>query len=91
MMIMMMMVMMVIIIIRRRRRRRILNNISGKHEIKELQLTAMLITARILWKVQNVKVQNPFHGRNNITCTANCKYRTATTVYTVETGFVSGT
>jgi len=90
MMIMMMMVMMVIIIIIIRRRR-ILNNISGKHEIKELQLTAVLITARILWKVQNVKVQNPFHGRNNITCTANCKYRTATTVYTVETGFVSGT
>ena len=89
-MIMMMMVMMVIIIIIIRRRR-ILNNISGKHEIKELQLTAVLITARILWKVQNVKVQNPFHGRNNITCTANCKYRTATTVYTVETGFVSGT
>jgi len=90
MMIMMMMVMMVIIIIIIIRRR-ILNNISGKHEIKELQLTAVLITARILWKVQNVKVQNPFHGRNNITCTANCKYRTATTVYTVETGFVSGT
>jgi len=89
-MIMMMMVMMVIIIIIIIRRR-ILNNISGKHEIKELQLTAVLITARILWKVQNVKVQNPFHGRNNITCTANCKYRTATTVYTVETGFVSGT
>ena len=28
-----------------------LNNISGKHEIKELQTTAILCTAHILWKV----------------------------------------
>jgi hypothetical protein len=36
----------------------------------------------------NVKVQNIFHGRNNITCSTNCKYRTAATVYTIETWFV---
>jgi hypothetical protein len=34
-----------------------------------------------------VKVQNVLHGRNDIT---NCKYRTAATLYTLETWFVSG-
>ena len=38
----------------------------------------------------NVKVQNMFYGRNNITFSADCKYRTAATLYTVETWFVSG-
>jgi hypothetical protein len=34
----------------------------------------------------NVKVQNIFYSQNNITC----KYRTATTLYTLDTGFISG-
>jgi hypothetical protein len=38
-----------------------------------------------------VKVQNIFHGRNNITYNTNCKYRTAATLNTLETWFVSGT
>jgi hypothetical protein len=38
----------------------------------------------------NVKVQNIFHGRNNITCSTNCKYRTAGTLYTLETCFFFG-
>ena len=38
----------------------------------------------------DVKVQNTLHGRNNITCSTDCKYRTAATLYTVETCFVSG-
>jgi hypothetical protein len=38
----------------------------------------------------NVKVQNIFHGWNNITCSTNCKYRTAATLYTLETWLVSG-
>ena len=38
----------------------------------------------------NLKVQNTFHGRNNITCSADCKYRTAATLYTLQTWFVSG-
>ena len=38
----------------------------------------------------NVIVQNIFHGQNNITCSTNCKYRTAATLYTLETWFVSG-
>jgi len=38
----------------------------------------------------NVKVPSVFHGRNNITCSTNCKYRTAATLYNLETWFVSG-
>ena len=37
-----------------------------------------------------VEVQDTFHGRNNITCSTDCKYRTAATLYTLETRFVSG-
>ena len=33
----------------------------------------------------NVKVQNLFHGLNNITCSTIRKYRTATTLCTLET------
>ena len=36
----------------------------------------------------NVKVQNVFHGQNNITCSTKCKHRTAATVCAVETWFV---
>jgi hypothetical protein len=39
----------------------------------------------------DVKVQNIFHGRNNITCNTNCKYRTVATLNKPETQFVSGT
>ena len=38
----------------------------------------------------NVRVQNIFHMQNNITCSTNCKYRTAATLYTLEAWFVSG-
>ena len=38
----------------------------------------------------NVKVQNILHGRNNITCSTNCKYRTAATLCTLDIWFVSG-
>jgi len=38
----------------------------------------------------NVKAQNIFHWRNNITCSAICQFRTAATLYTLETWFVSG-
>jgi hypothetical protein len=38
-------------------------------------------------KSNNAKEQNIFHGRNNITCSTNCKYRTAATLYTLETCF----
>jgi len=63
--------------------------ISGNNEIKEIQKTAVLGTAHIIQSA-NVKVQNIFHGQNNITCSTNCKYRTSATLYTLETWFVSG-
>jgi hypothetical protein len=71
--------------------RQYLSNIPGKHEIKEVQQTATLGSAHLhTAESANVKVQNIFHGRNNITCSTDCKYRTAATLYTVETWFVSG-
>ena len=54
----------------------------------ELQKSAILGTAHILRKVLMVKVQNIFHGRIDIKCRTNCKYRTAATLYTPETWFV---
>ena len=63
--------------------RQYLNNIRGKHGIKELQKKTA--TVHVLWKVQNI-----FHGRNNIMCSKNCKYRTAAILYTLEMWFVSG-
>jgi hypothetical protein len=38
----------------------------------------------------DVAVQNMFNMGNNITCSANCDYSTAATLYTVETWFVLG-
>jgi hypothetical protein len=38
--------------------------------------------------IRSIKVQNIFHVPNNITCNTSCKYRTAATVYTLETWFV---
>jgi hypothetical protein len=38
----------------------------------------------------NVKIQNIFNTRNNISCSTNCKYRTAATLYIPEIWFVSG-
>jgi len=69
--------------------RQYLSNRPRKHELKELQKTAILGFAHILLSA-NGKVQNIFHGQNNITCSTNCKYRTAATLYTLEAWFVSG-
>jgi len=38
----------------------------------------------------NVKVQNIFLEQYNIACITNCEYRTAETLYTLDTWFVSG-
>ena len=61
--------------------RQYLNNIPGKHEIKELQKRQPFTT-----ESASVKVQNIFHGRNNITCSTTCKNRTVATLYNPETG-----
>ena len=59
--------------------RQYLSNITGKHEIKELQKNSHIGHCTQTAGSANVKVQNIFHGRNNITCSTNCKYRTAAT------------
>jgi hypothetical protein len=65
--------------------RQYLSDISGKHEIKELQNKSHIVCYTQTAGSANVKVQNVLHGRNNITCSTNCKYRTAATLYNLET------
>jgi hypothetical protein len=38
----------------------------------------------------DVKAQNILYGRNNMTCSTDCKYRTGIKLCTVQTRFVSG-
>ena len=38
----------------------------------------------------NNNTQNIFNGRNNLSCSTNCQYRTAAKFNTPETRFVSG-
>jgi len=71
--------------------RQYLINIPGKHVIKELPKNSHIVHCTHTAGSANVKVQNIFHGRNDITCSTDGKYRTAATVYTIETWFVSGT
>jgi len=70
--------------------RKYLSNISGKHTIKELQKTAILGTALILEKVLMQKYRT-FNMGNTVTCIRNYIYRTAATLYTIETSFVLDT
>jgi hypothetical protein len=70
--------------------RQYLGNIPGEHEIKGLKKTAIFGHCTQTVESADVKVQNRFHGRNNITCSTECKYRTAAMIYTLETWFVSG-
>jgi len=70
--------------------RQYLSKILGKHEIKELTKSSLIVHSTHTAGSADVKVQNIFHGRNNITCSKDCKYRTAATLYTVEIWFVSG-
>ena len=67
--------------------RRYLNNIPGKHDIRELQKTVTLSAAHKLRKVLTWKCKT-FNMGNSITCSTNCKYRTAATLHTVETCFL---
>jgi len=77
--------------------RQYLSNISGEHEINELQKKNSHIghcththTHTHTAGSAGVTVQNILHGRNNITCGTDCKYRTDATLYTAEMWFVSG-
>ena len=69
--------------------RQYLSNIPGKHEIEELQKTAILDTLHILWKVLMWKYKMFVIG-NVITCTVNCSCRMSATVCTVETWIALG-
>ena len=61
--------------------RQYLSNIPGKHEIKELQKNRHIRHCTPPAVSANVKVQKIFNGRNDYTCSTNCKYRTAATIY----------
>ena len=61
---------------------------TGKHEIRELQKPSHIVHCTLTAGSADVEVQNIFNVGNNITCSANCKYTTAATLYTVEMWFV---
>jgi hypothetical protein len=69
--------------------RKYLSNVPGKHEVKELQKTAILGTAHTLRKVLMLKC-NRFNIADSVISTVNSNYRTAATLYCLETWFVSG-
>jgi hypothetical protein len=67
-----------------------LRNISGKHEIKEIQKAVILCAAHTLREVLIMQKYKTRTVRNNIISTINCDYSRAATPYTLETWFVSG-
>ena len=69
--------------------RQYLSNIPGKGEIKGLQNNHIVHCTQTA-ECGNVKAQDIFKMRNNITCSTNCKCRTAAEMYTLETWFASG-
>jgi hypothetical protein len=71
--------------------RQYLSNITGKHEVKELQKNTHIEHCTHTAESANAKVQNVLHWRDNITCSTDCRYRIATTLCTVQTRVVSGT
>jgi len=64
--------------------RKYVSNIPGKHEVKELQKTAILGTANILRKVLMLKY-NRFHTETNDISTMNSNNRIAATLYSLGT------
>jgi len=65
------------------------SKIPGKHEVKELQKTAILGTAHILRKVLMQKY-NRFNTEPNDISTMRSNNRIAATLYSLGTQFVSG-
>jgi len=64
--------------------RKYVSNIPGKHEVKELQKTAILDTAHILRKVLMQKYNRFNNGTNDIS-TMNSNNRTAASLYSLGT------
>ena len=69
--------------------RKYVSNIPGKHEVKELQKTAILGTAHILREVLMYKY-NKSNTETNDSSTMNSNNRIAATLYSLGTYFVSG-
>jgi len=63
--------------------RKYVSNIPGKHEVKELQKTAILGTAHILRKVLMLKY-NRFNTETNDISTMNTDNRIAATLYSLR-------
>jgi hypothetical protein len=65
-----------------------LSSTPGKHEVKELQKTAIFGTAPCgKYCCRSTK---EFNIEDNVICTTNSKRRIAATLYTLGTWFVSG-
>jgi len=64
--------------------RKYVSNIPGKHEVKELQKTAILGTAHVLRKVLMYKY-NRFNTETNDISTMNINNRIAATLYSLGT------
>ena len=73
---------------------KIIQTVPQKHtekaRIKELQKNSDSGHCTHTSQSTNVKVQNIFNMRNNITCSAHCKYRTGAKLYTLQRWFFSG-
>jgi hypothetical protein len=70
--------------------RHYLINIPGKHEIKELQKTAVLAIAHVLQKVLMYKYKTCFTCEITLLVAQIVNTETAATLYTLETWVVSG-
>jgi hypothetical protein len=77
-MMMMMMIIIIIIIIEQHTRK------AGNQETAKKKKKKNIGHCTHTAESANVKVQNIFHGRNNITCSTDCKYRMAVTLYILE-------
>ena len=61
--------------------RQYLSNVPGNNEIKELQRkNSHIVHCTQTAGSADMKVQNTFHSRNNITCSTECENRTAATL-----------
>jgi hypothetical protein len=65
------------------------SNIPGNHEVKELQKTAILGTAPILWKVLTKRYNGVNAGTSDV-CTTYSYIRIVATQCSLGTWFVSG-
>jgi hypothetical protein len=66
--------------------RKYLSNVPGKHNVKTIYKTAILVTAHMLWKALMAKYKTYITG-NNITL--HCKHRIAAKLYIIKTWFIS--